>query len=287
MDYDTIKGWPFQPVVSTYAEHDAIRYALSVGYGGAPEDPTDAKELRYVYEHDLLVAPSMGLVLGHPGPWITDPKTGIDAPRTVHAEQSIEWHAPLPRAGSVSARNEIVRIVDKGPDVGAFVHQRRELIDLATGTLLATVEQVLLCRGDGGLSRSDPAPAKADPPPDREPDHVYVIPTLPQAAMLYRLLGDLNPLHIDPATAQEAGFARPIAHGLFTFAVAFRGVVAALAGGDPARVQRLSGRFSAPVYPGEALALEAWRLDATTFAFRVRAVPRGVVALSLGCATVK
>jgi acyl dehydratase len=202
----------------------------------------------------------------------------------VHAEQGVEWRAPLPAAGTVHARNEIAAIVDKGPQIGALIYQRRLLVDASSGASLATVEQTILCRGDGGLERSDPAPARVSPPPRRAADLVAGLPLLPQAALIYRLSGDLNPLHVDPQRAAVAGFERPIAHGLLTYAVAIRILVDALAGRAPERLRSVRARFAAPVFPGETLNVEAWDVGGGMFRFQARAAERDQLVLTGGTA---
>jgi acyl dehydratase len=109
--------------------------------------------------------------------------------------------------------------------------------------------------------------------------------TLPQAALIYRLSGDYNPLHADPAIARAAGFERPILHGLCTFGVAGRAILAACCGNDPARLKEIHVRFSAPVFPGEMISTEIWR-DGPTISFRARVEPRDVVVLNNGRAIV-
>ena len=102
--------------------------------------------------------------------------------------------------------------------------------------------------------------------------------------MLYRLSGDLNPLHIDPAVASKAGFPRPILHGLATYGFACRGLVETFCDGDPAGLKTIRARMSAPVFPGDTIQLECWRLD-DRIAFQARVVERDALVLSHGWAT--
>src|SRR5690606_34674588 len=160
----------------------------------------------------LRCFPTMPNILAYPGFWAREPDTGIDWKRLVHAEQEIALHAAIPASGRVVAQNRVTALWDKGPGKGALLQQRREIRDAATSTLLATVTQLSLLRGDGGFGPggSDGAPPPPHPIPERAPDAVCDLPTLPQAALIYRLSGDLNPLHADPQVARTAGFERPI-----------------------------------------------------------------------------
>jgi len=276
-DYDTLKAWPFEPVQQELTPRDVITYALGVGYGF---DPTDERQLRFVYEADLAAPPTLAAVVGHPGFWMRDPGTGVDWRRVLHAEQAIELHTPLPVGGTVVGTSRVEAIVDKGAEKGSIVYVARTVEDRA-GRLLATVRQATFCRGDGGLAQSDEPP----PPPPRlpatEPDATCDLPTIPQAALLYRLSGDLNPLHADPAIAAAAGFPRPILHGLCTYGVAGHAILRACCDYDPTALRSLFARFTAPVFPGETIRTELWR-GAGEITFRCRVLERDAVVLTNG-----
>ena len=212
-----------------------------------------------------------------------DPATGIDWVKTVQAEQTLTLHAPLPIAANVIGRTRVTAIVDKGPGKGALVYQERSIIDATSGKLLATVEPVNFCRGDGGLDHSDPVREPAPVSPNREPDEICDLPTLPQAALIYRLSGDDNPLHADPRVAAKAGFKQPILHGLCTFGIAGHALLRTVADYDATRLGKRSARFPAPVFPGETIRTEIWREQGVVF-FRARVVERNVVVLSNGIA---
>ncbi|MFD0668326.1 MaoC/PaaZ C-terminal domain-containing protein [Ramlibacter sp. MAHUQ-53] len=290
IDAQAVRAWEFPPLRQAYTEKDAILYALALGYGS---DPLDAGQLRYVYESGLRVVPTFANVLCHPGFWVSDPRTGIDARQVVHGEQHVRFHRPLPPKGAVRSRTRVVDLVDKGAGKGALLVFVRELFDEASGELVATIEQHSLCRGDGGFAGDAPAaPAGVRPAvtmPERAPDHIVEIPTLPQAALVYRLSADPNPLHADPHAARAAGFERPILHGLATFGVVCRAVLQACAGDDPTRLASLGGRFTAPVFPGETLRTEIWRDAGDPASLRLRCVVAGreAVAFSAGSARVR
>jgi acyl dehydratase len=118
--------------------------------------------------------------------------------------------------------------------------------------------------------------------PDRAPDLTRDMPTHSQMALIYRLSGDFNPLHADPAFARKAGFERPIFHGLGTYGVACHGLMAALCDYAPERVRHIECRFSAPVFPGETISLDIWREAPGEAAFRARVAAREAVVLANG-----
>ena len=117
--------------------------------------------------------------------------------------------------------------------------------------------------------------------PARAPDMVCDLGTRPEMALIYRLSGDYNPLHAEPAAAEAAGFDRPILHGLGTFGVSGHALLKTMCRYDPARLTSFSGRFSAPVFPGETIRTEMWR-DGNLVSFRARVVERDVVAINNG-----
>lgn len=278
LDVAAVMDWRFEPVEQAYARRDSILYALGLGYGANPTDP-DA--LRFVYEEGLLAVPTMAVVLGNPGPWTRDPRTGIDWVRSLHGEQGLAIHAPLPPEGRVVGTCRVTGIIDKGPGRGALLMQERLLHDAGTGALLATRTTTSFLRGDGGCGA--PAREQPKPPamPERAPDIVHEMTTRPEAALVYRLSGDRNPVHADPAVARRAGFERPILHGLCTYGMAGRAVVATICGGDPARLRELHVRFSAPAYPGETIRVELWDLGAE-WRLRAHAKERQVAILNNG-----
>lgn len=282
IDYDKIKNWQFPDIEQTYTAKDCMLYALGVGYG---HDPMDEAQLQFVYEKHLRVAPTMPVVMGHPGFWMMDPAAGIDWVKLVHGEQALRIHGSIPVSGTVIGRTRVKAIVDKGKDKGALVYQERSIVEKSSGAVLATLDHVTFCRGDGGGGKSDPTPPPPPAVPEGTPDAVCDLPTLPQAALIYRLCADPNPLHADPAVAKAAGFARPILHGLCTYGVAGHAVLKTYCGYDPAKLTALAVRFSSPVFPGETIRTEMWRRN-DTVQFRSRALGRDVVVLNNCVATI-
>jgi acyl dehydratase len=92
---------------------------------------------------------------------------------------------------------------------------------------------------------------------------VLRFPTSVNQALLYRLTGDRNPLHADPAFAAAGGFDRPILHGLATYGITVRLLLGEFGG----QLSFVDGRFTRPVTPGEELVVSAWR-DGDAVLFR-------------------
>jgi acyl dehydratase len=272
-----------EPPIETIAEHDVrdvILYALGVGVG--IDNPTSAETLRFIYEKDVQVLPTMAAVLANPGFWAKHPRYGLDWKRILHGEQSLTLHRPLPDEGKLLSRIVIEDIYDKGADKGAVMYSRREIYNYRSGDHLATERKAAFLRGDGGKGgRTDAAPPPY-PVPDKAFDLEIPLPTRQDQALIYRLSGDYNPLHIDPDIARQARFDRPILHGLCTYGVAGRALLTGLAGGDASRLTSMSCRFSSPVYPGETIVTEIWKVAAGQAAFQSRVAERDVVVLSNG-----
>ena len=282
LDYAKVRNWRSEAIRHTYTAKDVMLYALGVGMA---QDPLDREELRYVLEDDLRVLPSMAAVLASPGFWMRNhPEVGIDYVRLVHGEQAVTLHQPLPAAGTVIGTTRVTRVVDKGAGKGALVHSEKTISDAATGALLATCESVTFCRADGGFSANGGGDAPGPAPkatPETPPDVTLDFQTRPEAALLYRLSGDINPLHSDPEVAAKAGFARPILHGLATYGAACHGLIKGYCGYHPVRLKSISARFSAPTYPGDLIRLECWKVG-DEVAFRARVPARDVTVLSHG-----
>jgi acyl dehydratase len=279
IDPDKLLRWPLPPVTQAYTERDSALYALGLGLVHA--NPAPPAALRCVYEGSgggLAALPTLATVLATGPFWMQDPATGITWQRLLHAEQRLQIHRPLPAAATVIGEHRVDAIVDKGAEKGALMLLSRRLFDRASGDLLATVGSTAFLRADGGFSgthgRSDAAAPPHPVPGDRPADHVVEHPTRPEQALLYRLSGDLNPLHADPAVAEAAGFAAPILHGLCSYGIAGLAVLAALCGDEPRRLKRLDLRFAHPVFPGETLVTEIWHTGAGRAALRVRVPAR-------------
>lgn len=281
LDYAVLKNWNFPEIEQHYASKDTILYALGVGLGHEPLDP---RQLRYVYEDGLAALPTMSVVLGYPGFWMRDPRAGIDWVRLVHGEQRMIIHHPLPVQGTVIGRSRITHVVDKGAAKGAIVVTERTLHQ-KDGPHLATLTQVTFCRGDGGFGEGDAGLPPLAPTPTSPPDATCSLPVSERAALIYRLNGDSNPLHIDPKVAVEAGYPRPILHGLASYGVAAHAIVRTFCDYDASRLTSLDTRFSSPVYPGETLTCDIWQERPGHLRFQARVAERNTVVMSHGTAT--
>jgi acyl dehydratase len=282
IDPDKLLALKIPDVEHRYTEKDTILYALGVGFG---MDPLDEGQLAFVYEKNLRSLPTFPLVLGYSAFWLRDLDTGIDFQHVVHGEQSIVVHRLPAASGHVVGRNRIVDVVDKGAGKGALVYSERVIVDVPSGEKIATLNQTVFCRADGGFG----GPKRETPPPhavpERVPDLVCDLPTRPETALIYRLSGDVNPLHAEPDFAAGAGFPRPILHGLATFGIAGHAILKSVCGYEPARLRAMAGRFSAPVFPGETIRTEMWQ-DGSIVSFRARVIERDIVAINNGRAEV-
>jgi len=281
--YDKLRALKIPEVEQSFGPKDAILYALGIGFG---QNPLDEDELPFVYEKNLKVMPTFAVVLGWPGFWQRDLDTGIDWVKLVAGEQGLVLHRPLPVSGTIIGRTRITEIIDKGPGKGALVYTERVVSDKTSGEKIATMMQTTFCRGDGGFGGPPRQAPPVHPIPERAPDAVCDFSTRPEAALIYRLSGDPNPLHVDPAIAKAAGFPRPVLHGLATFGIAGRAILKSLCGNDPSKLTAIAARYSAPVFPGETIRCELWR-DGNIVSFRARVAERDAIVLNNGCAEVK
>jgi acyl dehydratase len=283
LDYKVMKNWDFGEIEHAYTQRDTMLYALGIGMG---HDPLDRGQLGFVFEQNLQAVPSMTAVLGTPGFFWRDPRTGADWVKLVHGEQDVTLYQPLPPEGTLIARNRIHSLTDKGAGKGALAGIVRDIFHRESGDHLATAKQLTFLRGDGGFSAadgvSDPSPEPLPAIAEREPDIEVELPSLPQAALIYRLSGDYNALHADPEVAEKAGFPRPILHGLCTFGMATHAVLRTCCDYDATRFRRLALRFTAPVYPGETVRFQIWRNSEQQLQLRARIDARDVVVLNNG-----
>ena len=239
------------PVVTEHTWKDAALYALGVGAG-----PDELAFLWEEYPGGMKVLPSFCVVHAYQG-W---PSMGdIEWSLFLHGEQSIELFQPIPPQGRLLHTGEVVNIFDKGK--GAVYHVRVHGA-LEDGSPLYEGNWLIFYVGAGGFG-GDPGPkvVPVEPPRDREPDFAISYPVAENQAALYRLNGDVNPLHLVPEAARAGGFDRPILHGLCTYGFATRAIVNGPLNGDPDRLKKFKARFSGVVYPGDTLTTKGWLVD--------------------------
>lgn len=249
----------------SWSEPDVQLYALAVG----------ATDLRHTLEtHGLQALPSFGIVAPSfhetAPPPLDLPGCQLDLAQVVHGAQSISVTGPIPTSGTATLSTRISDVWDKGK---AAVIWQEGVARSASGEELWTVRSSIFARGEGGFggSRGSSDTVSA---PDRAPDASSAYDVTAQQALLYRLCGDRNPLHVDPEFAASAGFPAPILHGLCTYGIVLREVTEALLDGDASRVAAFEARFAGVVLPGETIHVDAWQegdrivVDATVGADR-------------------
>ncbi|MFE4666763.1 MaoC/PaaZ C-terminal domain-containing protein [Streptomyces sp. NPDC056716] len=272
MPIDTAKALAAEPRTGEigWTPKDVLLYHLGIGAGVPATDPA---ELRYTLESRLRVLPTFATVAGAGVPDVISglslPGIEVELSRVLHGGQSLRVHRPIPARGTATTTSRLAAAWDKGQ--AAVLVLRTEAAD-ADGPLWTSDAQIFV-RGEGGWG-GDRGPAIRPAPPTGEPERTVERPTREDQALLYRLSGDLNPLHADPDFAKAAGFERPILHGLCTYGSTLKAVVDTLLDGDPARVRSYATRFVGVAYPGETLRVRMWRPDADTVRVAVSAVER-------------
>ena len=264
-----------------YRDQETMLYALGVGMG---RDPLDEEELDFVFERGTLkTVPSMASVLANV-PLLKG--CGWDYTRVLHGEEAVVLHRPLPPEAELVADSRVVEAFDKGADKGALIYTETIVRDAADGLPLFTETRSIFARGDGGFGGATGPSPKPHPVPERPPDVSCVRETRPDQALLYRLSGDRNPLHADPALARRVGFPVPILHGLCTYGVACVALLATVCDYEHTRLAGLAVRFSAPVHPGDAITTDMW-LDGDVVSFECRVEARGVHVIRNGKCTLR
>lgn len=261
--YQRLLDYKIPDIAQTVTARDTMLYALGIGLGA---DPVDPRQLRFVYEKDLLAFPTIIAVICEPHGWLRHTGTGFGA-KAVAGGTRIRLHRPIPGAGEFLGKARLASVVDKGVGKAALVTTARDVYEKSSGELIATMEHTRFCRGDGGFGGTTGPVELPHALPDTAPEFVCEMRTLPQAALIYRLSGDYNVLHADPEQANELGFPRPNLHGLCTLGVACHALLKTLCGYDPSRLKSIEARYSVPVYPGETLRTEMWR-DGSVVSFR-------------------
>jgi acyl dehydratase len=255
-------GHEFAPRRHSWTERDTALYALGIGAG--QDDP--AAELEFTIpgnaERQQVVYPTFAVIPGAGAavvPMLELLADAVDPRMMLHGEQRCEQVTALPVEATVAATARITALWDK--QTATVVETCTELTDVTTGELYARTVQAMFFRGVGGWGGERGPSTKSAGTSDREPDKVLTEPVRADQALVYRLSGDNNPLHLDPDVATSAGFERPILQGLCMYGIAGRMLLHAYADGDPARFVSLTGRFSKPTYPGDTLSVRTWSKD--------------------------
>lgn len=273
-------GTSLDPITYRFTKRDTALYALGVG---APSDWLDADELKFVYElnMDFCALPTMPVI--YSGAMIHDIVRGdiqgiqFNPMMLVHGEQSLTIKkAPLPVEGTITCTPTITDIYDKGS--GMLIVTSVSCVD-EDGAEIAVTESSMFIRGLGGFGGERGPSSGGNEPPERKPDATIHEQTLDRQALIYRLSGDINPLHADPSMAALGNFDRPILQGLATFGFAARAVMKQYAGNDPANVKGVRARFSKHVFPGDTLITDMWETDSGII-FQVKTAERRDVVLS-------
>ncbi len=273
------------PRTFTYGDKDVMLYDLGIGLGA---DPLDERELPFVYEKGLRVVPTAATVLAaggrasRPAPELPAGLrvSEINYLMVVHGEQKVELHRPLAASGSFTAASRTIGAYDKGKDKGAVLVNETIWTNEA-GEKVATLTGSTFARGDGGFGGPSSGAPERHVTPTRAPDLSLDFTTRADQALLYRLNGDRNPLHADPDIAKRAGFERPILHGLCTYGLTCRAILAGITDYDPDAIASHEVRFSAPVFPGDTVTVDLWR-DGKVVSFEARVKARGATVIKNG-----
>jgi acyl dehydratase len=175
-------------------------------------------------------------------------------------------------------------VFDWGPRKGALFLFEAEGRLASDDTVLFTLGCTVMARGDGGFggpTGKGPRPHRA---PRRDPDMSCDISTREDQALLFRLTGDRNPLHADPAKATDAGFEVPILHGMCTYGIACRAILQTICDYDYTLIEGFDARFTAPVLPGDVITTDMWQ-DGNVVSFRCTVKDRDVIVLRNGKCT--
>ena len=242
-------GEKIGPLTRKYSHKDAILYALGVGAGFS--------DLEYCYEKDLKVIPSFSIASIFDTLADFALKAQVNLAGILHGEQDLIFHNPIPPEGMLTTNGRIEKIYDKGKDKGALLVGKSETCH-ANGDSLFTSIFSLFCRLDGGFGGEN-CPRTEFSFPQRDPDFLVTETPLPDQPLIYRLSGDIFPLHADPKFARDSGFEKPIMHGLCTHGFACRALISQLIPGQPEKARRMKCRFSSPLYPGFPIKTLIWK----------------------------
>ena len=256
----SLVGKELAELAHSYTWRDVVIYALGAG--------AKADELAFLYEAEgPKVLPTFATVPAFRVLAATAGRLGVDLLRVVHGEQTIRLHRPIPPAGTLVTSGRVAAIHDKG--TGALVVVEGKTCDRERGDHLFDTVFSIFVRGAGGFGGERGPKARAAPTLDGPPAFEHVQQTSPEQHLLFRLNGDVNPIHASPKLARAAGFQRPILHGLCTYGHAGRAIVQHACGGDAAKLRSFSARFTGIVYPGDTLTTRGWQVAPGEYWIRV------------------
>ncbi|QNJ92804.1 MaoC family dehydratase N-terminal domain-containing protein [Mycolicibacterium fluoranthenivorans] len=258
IDVEKALAADLEPIEFSWTSSDIQLYHLGLGAGA---DPMDERELRYLTDNTPQVLPTFGNVAVSfhmtEAPTVQFPGIDIELSKVLHASEGVTVPGPIPTSGKAWSKQRFTEIWDKGK---AAVIVSESTVTDESGAVLWTTKRSIFARGEGGFG-GERGPSTSAELPDRAPDAEIALPTLPQQALLYRLCGDRNPLHSDPAFAKAAGFDRPILHGLCTYGIGAKAIVDHFLDSDVAQVASYGARFAGTVIPGETLQANIWKQD--------------------------
>jgi acyl dehydratase len=246
-------GTESEPYEASWTSKDALLYAVGIGAG--------VDEVAFTTENtagvDQQVFPTFPVVIGWGGGGrsVMSSIGSFNPAMLVHGQQAVTLHREIPVTGTVTLTGKLVAMYDKGK-AAVVVTETRAVMD---GEPLFTTTSSAFIRGEGGWGGERGPSGPQNVPPERQPDHEVTYQTSPDQALIYRLSGDRNPLHSDPAFAAMGGFDRPILHGLCSYGFTGRALLHTLCDSDPAAFHHVEARFASPVLPGEALTIRMWR----------------------------
>ena len=276
INYESLMAIRLQDIPISYTERDAMLYALGIGLG---QDPAEPREIAYVYErHGPSTLPSFASML-LPDDLLADAGCNVD--KMLHRTQSIELFRPLPGAGEFLLNQKIASLYDHGAKRGAEVEIESEMRRRSDDVVVCVLSSRMILRADGGFDGPSPGVRSRHKLPNRDPDMICELPTRPNQALLFRLSGDYNALHVDADFARETGFDAPILHGRCTYGIACHAILKTVCEYDFTLIRAFDVRFSSPVFPGDVITTEIWQ-DGDIVSFRCRVEARNATVINNG-----
>lgn len=275
-------GHKFPAYEYKVTNNDVILYSLGIGFQA---DPMNKSHYNFTYENgeEFQAFPTMGVVIAHRaslGDLSVPGMPTFNPMMLLHGEESLEVHKPIEPDMVLAVQETLVDLQDKTKATVMVI--QTDAVDKESGDLIFRVITNLFIRGIGGFGNKGKIKISIPPAPKTNPDHVIEEKTLPNQAFLYRLNGDMNPLHVDPAMSEMGGFKVPILHGLCTYGFTARAVYESYFKADAQVISKFSGRFTSHVFPGETLVVHTWK-NGNQIVFETKTKERGKVVLKGVC----